>query len=121
MAVTKRFIFSESRKLAADFGKVIGHPARVTMVSRLAEGDVISYTDLISSIHLKSSTLYDHIEKLERSGLVHRSLLANNKAGYALDLVLYRKMLNAVRVQLNATAIVMDLHSMEDDWGGYVG
>lgn len=117
MAVTKRFIFSDARQLTADFGKSIGHPARVTMLSRLAEGGVVSFQSLIAGIELSPSTVYDHIEKLERVGLVHRALMADNKAGYELNHSLYRRMLNATRNQLNATALVMEMYTA-DDWSG---
>lgn len=120
MAVTKRFIFSDTRQLAADFGKSFGHPARVTMLSRLAQGGVVSYPSLIAGIELRSSTIYDHIEKLERVGLVTRSLMSDNKAGYTLNFSLYRRMLNATRNQLNATAIVMEMYGA-GDYEGLVG
>ena len=70
MGITKTAIFSDEQNEIANFAKVIGHPARVTILQRLFAIDACVCGDLVNEIGLAQPTISQHLKELKNLGLI---------------------------------------------------
>ena len=70
MGVTKRQIFTERQNDLARFFKVLGHPARVTILQYISNKNACICNDLVSEIDLAQATISQHLKELKSIGLL---------------------------------------------------
>ena len=74
MGITKTAIFSDEQNEIANFAKVIGHPARVTILQRLFAIDACVCGDLVNEIGLAQPTISQHLKALKSLGLIQGTI-----------------------------------------------
>jgi ArsR family transcriptional regulator, arsenate/arsenite/antimonite-responsive transcriptional repressor len=74
MGITKTAIFSDEQNEIANFAKVIGHPARVTILQRLFAIDACVCGDLVNEIGLAQPTISQHLKELKSLGLIQGTI-----------------------------------------------
>ena len=97
MAVAKEYLFTSDSRLTADFGKAIGHAARVEIISALLENPVLSFEEILLLIPLGRSTINDHLRSLRQYRLLDNDTLPSGNAGYSLNKAEYNKYRHAIK------------------------
>lgn len=70
MGITKSEIFTEQQNLIASFAKVLGHPARVSILDHLFKINSCVCGDLVEEIGLAQPTISQHLKELKLAGLI---------------------------------------------------
>lgn len=68
--MTKKPPYSEKQKKLAMFAKVLGHPARISILEKLASQSCCYSGDMAEEIPIARSTLSQHLKELKISGLI---------------------------------------------------
>ncbi len=74
MGLTKSDIFTEEQNNLAKVAKVLGHPARITILSHLVERNTCICGDLVEEIGLAQATISQHLKELKSIGLIKGSI-----------------------------------------------
>ena len=74
MGITKSEIFSEEQNKIAALAKVLGHPARISILQHLFETDTCICGDLVDKIGLAQPTISQHLKELKNIGLIQGSI-----------------------------------------------
>ena len=82
---------------SADRLRALGHPVRLAIVRRLAEGDCCCCSDFCDCLPLAQSTISQHLKVLKDAGLLRFS-----RDGVRSSYVLDREALAAVRADIEA-------------------
>lgn len=70
MGITKSEIFSEEQNKIAAMAKVLGHPARISILQHLFEINSCICGDLVDKIGLAQPTISQHLKELKNAGLI---------------------------------------------------
>ena len=70
MGLTKSEIFSEEQNKIAALAKVLGHPARISILQHLFESNACICGDLVDKIGLAQPTISQHLKELKSVGLI---------------------------------------------------
>ena len=70
MGLAKTEIFSDAQNEIARFAKVLGHPARVSILEHLFKIDSCVCGDLVNEIGLAQATISQHLKELKNLGLI---------------------------------------------------
>ncbi|WP_029036659.1 ArsR/SmtB family transcription factor [Salinimicrobium xinjiangense] len=70
MGITKSEIFSEEQNKIASMAKVLGHPARISILQQLFESNTCICGDLVDKIGLAQPTISQHLKELKNAGLI---------------------------------------------------
>lgn len=68
--MTKKLAYSEKQKQLALFAKALGHPARISILEKLASASCCYSGDMAEEIPIARSTLSQHLKELKISGLI---------------------------------------------------
>lgn len=117
MAIAKEYLFIPDSRLTADFGKAIGHSARVEIIAALLNTQVLSYEEIVSMIPLSRSTVNNHLKTLKQYRLLVNEALPSGDAGYRLDKEEYNKYRHAVKRSLSPQGKLRKLPEVQDDVG----
>lgn len=78
MGVTKTIGFTERIVEMADMLKVLGHPARLSIMEHLAESPNCICNDLVDELPLAQPTISRHLSELKRVGLIKGTISGKN-------------------------------------------
>jgi len=70
MAYDKREQFSDTEKKAATFAKALSHPARISILKKLAGENKCFCGDIVEVLPLAQSTVSQHLKELKEAGIV---------------------------------------------------
>lgn len=70
MGITKSEIFNEEQNRIANMAKVLGHPARISILQHLFQSDTCICGDLVDKIGLAQPTISQHLKELKNAGLI---------------------------------------------------
>lgn len=70
MGLTKTEIFTNQQNKIAQFAKVFGHPARVSILQYLFKLNSCVCGDLVNEIGLAQPTISQHLKELKHLGLI---------------------------------------------------
>lgn len=70
MGITKTIGFSEEIVEMADILKVLGHPARLSIMEYLANSPSCICNDIVAELPLAQPTISRHLSELKRVGLI---------------------------------------------------
>ncbi len=70
MGATKREFYTEDQIQMANMFKALGHPARITILEKLAEDENLNCTNLHTLIPLAKSTISYHLKELFENGIL---------------------------------------------------
>jgi DNA-binding transcriptional ArsR family regulator len=96
MGSTKRQYYSENQIEISNLCKVLGHPARITMVELLITHNNLNCNDIRAFIPLAQSTVTNHLKILFENGVIG-ALVVDNKTYYKVN----PSILNSVKNHLN--------------------
>lgn len=66
----KKISYSEKQKKLSLFAKALGHPARISILEKLASASCCYSGDMAEEIPIARSTLSQHLKELKISGLI---------------------------------------------------
>lgn len=84
MGVSKTEIFTEEQNLLARFAKVLGHPARITILEYLFNRETCVCGDLVEEIGLAQPTISQHLKELKQLGLI-KGTIEGTSVCYCVD------------------------------------
>lgn len=70
MTTTKTKLFNTSQKRTAELMKALGHPARVAIITLLAERETCICGDITNELPLAQSTVSQHLKALKSAGII---------------------------------------------------
>jgi DNA-binding transcriptional ArsR family regulator len=70
MGLAKTEMFTDKQNEIALFAKVLGHPARVSILQHLFKIDSCVCGDLVNEIGLAQPTISQHLKELKQLGLI---------------------------------------------------
>lgn len=70
MGLTKSEIFTEEQNKIAAIAKVLGHPARITILEYLIRLQSCVCGDLVKEIGLAQPTISQHLKELKKVGII---------------------------------------------------
>jgi len=117
MAVAKEYLFESDSRSVANFGKAIGHAARVEIISALLQTPVLSYEEIILMIPLDRSTINDHLKSLKQYGLLKYGALPCGDGGYHLDREKYNAYRHAIKRCFTAEGKLRQLSDNKSEAG----
>lgn len=74
--MTKKPPYSEKQKKLALFAKALGHPARISILEKLASQSCCYSGDMAEEIPIARSTLSQHLKELKYAGLIQGEIEA---------------------------------------------
>ena len=78
MGFTKKHIFTEQQNLIANYTKVIGHPARVSIIQYVSENKDSNCNTLVKAIGLAQPTISQHLAEIRKTGLLKQKIKGKN-------------------------------------------
>ena len=70
MGLTKSEIFSEQQNHIAKLAKVLGHPARISILQHIIDSKSCICGDLVDKIGLAQPTISQHLKELKNAGVI---------------------------------------------------
>lgn len=97
MGITKSEIFSEEQNKIAAMAKVLGHPARISILEHIFESSTCICGELVDKIGLAQPTISQHLKELKNAGLIK-----GNVEGTSVCYCLHRENWNSMKEMLIA-------------------
>lgn len=91
MGLTKSEIFSKEQNEIAAMAKVLGHPARISILQQLFKSESCICGDLVEEIGLAQPTISQHLKELKNAGLI-KGNVEGTSVCYCIDQENWRKM-----------------------------
>ena len=84
MGITKSEIFSDKQNEIARIAKVLGHPARISILEYLIKSNTCICGDLVEEIGLAQPTISQHLKELKNAGLI-QGTIEGTSVCYCID------------------------------------
>lgn len=84
MGVTKTEMFSEKVNELAKMAKVLGHPARLSILEYLIKTNACVCGDLVEEIGLAQATISQHLKELKSAGFI-KGTIEGTSVCYCID------------------------------------
>ncbi|WP_055447019.1 ArsR/SmtB family transcription factor [Lacinutrix mariniflava] len=78
MGFTKKHIFDAQQNQIANFTKMIGHPARVSIIQYISQNKDCNCNSLVKAIGLAQPTISQHLAEIRKTGLLNQSVKGKN-------------------------------------------
>ena len=78
MGFTKNHIFSDQQNQIANFTKMIGHPARVSIIQHISQNKNCNCNNLVKAIGLAQPTISQHLAEIRKTGLLKQTIKGKN-------------------------------------------
>ncbi len=78
MGFTKKHIFSDNQNLVASYSKVLGHPARISIIQQISDKKHCNCNQLVKSIGLAQPTISQHLAEIRKIGLLKQTVKGKN-------------------------------------------
>jgi len=102
MGITKTQIFTDKQNDLAHFFKVLGHPARITILQYISAQNACICNDLVDEIGLAQATISQHLKELKSIGLIQGSI-EGKRMCYCINLERWNSIQNQVNRFFNTT------------------
>lgn len=90
MALARKEEFPDKDIKLADFAKALAHPARIAILTALAEKQECICGDLVVDLPLAQSTVSQHLKALKEIGLV-KGTIDGPRSRYCIDWKVFEK------------------------------
>jgi len=84
MALARKEEFARDEIALSDFAKALAHPARIAILTALAEKKECICGDLVTDLPLAQSTVSQHLKALKEIGLV-KGVIDGPRSRYCID------------------------------------
>ncbi len=91
MGLTKSEIFSEEQNRIARLAKVLGHPARISILQHIIDSKSCICGDLVDKIGLAQPTISQHLKELKNAGII-KGNVEGTSVCYCIDEDNWKKM-----------------------------
>lgn len=78
MGFTKKHIYNSNQNLVANYTKVLGHPARISIIQHISENRDCNCNQLVKSIGLAQPTISQHLSEIKKIGLLMQKVEGKN-------------------------------------------
>ncbi len=78
MGFTKKHIFNENQNLVANYTKVLGHPARISIIQQISDKKYCNCNELVKIIGLAQPTISQHLAEIRKIGLLKQTVKGKN-------------------------------------------
>lgn len=78
MGFSKKHIFNTQQNQIANFTKMIGHPARVSIIQHISENNNCNCNQLVKAIGLAQPTISQHLAEIRKTGLLKQTVQGKN-------------------------------------------
>lgn len=82
MGATKMHFYTDHQIEMANLFKALGHPARISIMEKLLEGERYNCSEIQMQIGLAPSTISRHLKELFSAGLIGYKMLASSSFYY---------------------------------------
>ncbi|WP_034060871.1 ArsR/SmtB family transcription factor [Lacinutrix jangbogonensis] len=106
MGFTKKHIFDAQQNQIASFTKMLGHPARVSIIQHISQNKNCNCNTLVKAIGLAQPTISQHLAEIRNTGLLKQTVKGKNLF-YSID----QDKLNACRRVLNDFFVKTQINS----------
>jgi len=100
MGLTKTEMFTDLQNEISLFAKVLGHPARISILQHLFKIDSCVCGDLVNEIGLAQPTISQHLKELKHLGLI-KGNIEGTSVCYCIDIENWTKMKGIMSQFLN--------------------
>jgi DNA-binding transcriptional ArsR family regulator len=100
MGLTKTEMFTDLQNEISLFAKVLGHPARISILQHLFKIDSCVCGDLVNEIGLAQPTISQHLKELKHLGLIKGSIEGTSVC-YCINIENWAKMKEIMSQFLN--------------------
>lgn len=84
MALNKKTEFSSLEQKIASFAKALSHPARVAILTAIAQRGVCICGEIVEVLPLAQSTVSQHLKELKEAGII-KGEVEGTKSCYCID------------------------------------
>lgn len=84
MGITKTEMYSKEQNEIANIAKVLGHPARVSILEYLFKSNTCICGDLVDEIGLAQPTISQHLKELKNAGII-KGTIEGTSICYCID------------------------------------
>jgi len=78
MGFSKKHIFNEQQNQTALITKVLGHPARISIIQYISENSDCNCNTLVQNIGLAQPTISQHLSEIKKIGLLNQEMKGKN-------------------------------------------
>lgn len=96
MGITKSSFFSAEQNQLANIFKVLGHPARISILQHIIDQKACVCNELVDELGLAQATISQHLKELKSAGLIQGSIEGKSVC-YCID----EKVWNDFKEQIN--------------------
>lgn len=96
MGITKSSFFSAEQNQLANIFKVLGHPARISILQHIINQKACVCNELVDELGLAQATISQHLKELKSAGLIQGSIEGKSVC-YCID----EKVWNDYKEQIN--------------------
>ena len=100
MGLTKTEMFTDLQNEISLFAKVLGHPARISILQHLFKIDSCVCGDLVNEIGLAQPTISQHLKELKHLGLI-KGNIEGTSVCYCIDIENWTEMKGIMSQFLN--------------------
>ena len=100
MGLTKTEMFTDLQNEISLFAKVLGHPARISILQHLFKIDSCVCGDLVNEIGLAQPTISQHLKELKHLGLI-KGNIEGTSVCYCIDIENWTEMKEILSQFLN--------------------
>ena len=103
MGITKSEIFTEDQNKLAQLAKVLGHPARISILQHIFQLNSCVCGELVDEIGLAQATISQHLRELKDIELIKGSIEGTSVC-YCINQEKWNEMKSIITLFLNQTA-----------------
>jgi DNA-binding transcriptional ArsR family regulator len=78
MGFSKKHIFDEQQNQAALITKVLGHPARISIIQHISKNKNCNCNELVKNVGLAQPTISQHLNEIKKIGLLDQDAKGKN-------------------------------------------
>lgn len=100
MGTTKTEIFTDNQNKLALLFKVLGHPARISILQYIISQKACICSDLVTELGLAQATISQHLKELKSIGLIQGSIDGKSIC-YCIDEKVWIEIQNEINIFFN--------------------
>ena len=102
MGLTKEEIFNAEQNYLASIAKVLGHPARISILQNIIKQNTCICGDLVTEIGLAQATISQHLKELKNIGII-KGNIEGTKVCYCINTAKWKEIKTLFNQLFNST------------------
>jgi predicted transcriptional regulator len=100
MGITKTEIYTEEQNRIASTLKVLGHPARISILQYIINQESCICNDLVDELGLAQATISQHLKELKNLGII-KGTIEGKSVCYCIDLEVWNNLKSELNLFFN--------------------